>query len=268
MTEGSFLPASEFEEVETDDEPQLEDPLPRRRYHPTTAVLRQIEEASTLDITALVARAQLRNKHGPEYMSEEAIVYFIRKALTKGDRSALNGLCRELLERCTPYFRGKFFDFSPEEQEDAQGDVMKRVLEDLFAQGRNAEFMQARFWFYLRRRTVEVFRLACRGRRGCESLDVSCSEDSDGPSRLDMLTDSRLTPEQWATISDGLAILPSPLREVFFLRHYVRMKIDSDDPNELTLAKHFGRTGRTIQNWMDQANVRLAGFKEKQNDDS
>lgn len=49
------------------------------------------------------------------------------------------------------------------------------------------------------------------------------------------------------------------------------MKIGSDDPaddaaGEVTLAAHFGCSGRTIRNWLKEAAALLAGFREKKDD--
>ena len=67
-------------------------------------------------------------------------------------------------------------------------------------------------------------------------------------------------------ISEGLAQLPPRLRRVFVLRHYFRMKIGADNPaddtgDELTIAAQFSCSGRTIRNWLKEADRLLAGFR-------
>ena len=69
-------------------------------------------------------------------------------------------------------------------------------------------------------------------------------------------------------ISQGLENMPGHLRQVFLLRHYFGLKIGPDDPdeakgNELSIAAQFDRSGRTIRNWLKEANRRLAKFQEK-----
>ena len=69
-------------------------------------------------------------------------------------------------------------------------------------------------------------------------------------------------------ISEGLDHLTPRLRHVFLLRHYVGMKIGSDDASEaegkeLTIAAQFGCTGRTVRNWLKQADRLLAELQEK-----
>jgi hypothetical protein len=70
-------------------------------------------------------------------------------------------------------------------------------------------------------------------------------------------------------VSVGWAKLPLKLRRVFVLRHVVGMAIGDDDPDDdppgdkLTLAQHFGCTGRTIRSWLKKADDLLAGLGEK-----
>ena len=64
--------------------------------------------------------------------------------------------------------------------------------------------------------------------------------------------------------------LPPRLRQVFLLRHYVGMKIGADNPaddpeGEVTIARRYGRSGRTIRNWLKEADALLAGFRENEN---
>jgi hypothetical protein len=104
-------------------------------------------------------------------MSAEALVYFIRQADAEGERGTRDALFRELLERCTPFFRGKFRGFTKEEREDLQGEVMKKVVEDLFAPDNSGDFMQVRFWSYLGRR-VNMGRIWSKPDRGLAKREL------------------------------------------------------------------------------------------------
>ena len=94
---------------------------------------------------------------------------------------------------------------------------------------------------------------------------------SEGRTKLDREVDPQLSPEALAMLAEGLEQLPQNLRHAFLLRHYVGKKIgpDSladDDGGELTIAAQFGRTGRTIRNWLNEASRLLAEFQEKHDD--
>lgn len=245
-------------------------PLTRRGYKRLAATEQQIVKAAGLDAKGLLGRAQNSDDTAPEYLSPETLVYFIRRADSDGDVGVRDGLFRELLERCKPFFRGQFRGFDKETREDMQGDVLHKVVEDILAHDDRADFMEVRFWSYLKRRTVDACRTALPHRNDTESLDTGffVEGESDGPTKLELLKDTRLNPEQLTMMSEGLAKLSPRLRKVFVLRHVVGMAIGSDNPDDdppdkLTLARQFGCSGRTIRNWLKEADDLLASFREK-----
>ena len=251
------------------DKPTFVEPLTRGYYRRLPAVERQIAEALMLEPQALVTRAQQRDETASDFLSAEALVYFIRQAIRNDNVKTRDALFRELFERCMPYFRGKFRGFNPEDRKDLQGEVTTKVAEDLFATDDRGDFMQVRFWKYLDNKSIDADRKAIRYNDNTESLDTGYSGDgiSEGWTRLEREVDRRLSPEQLAIIAEGLDKLPQHLRRVFLQRHYVGMNIGPDDPsavagNELTIAGQFGHSGRTIRNWLKEADGLLASFQE------
>ena len=251
------------------DEPPVVEPL-GRGYKRLPEVERQIADALDLESEPLLRRARERVERVPGYLAPEALVYFIRRAIRNEEARIRGELFRELLERCNPYFRGKFKGFSQQDREDLQAEVHIVIVEDLFARDDRSDFMQVRFWSYLEKKCVDACRAAWRQTEDTESLETGYSVDgaSEGSTRLHQEVDRQLSPEDLAMISEALEHLPPRLRQVFLLRHYVGMKIGSDDPSEaegqeLTIAAMFGCTGRTIRNWLKQADRLLAEFREK-----
>lgn len=256
--------------AEAEHEPPSVSPLTRRGYERTKATQRQIADALGLGVAELIARAQQRDEKAPDYMSAEALVFFIRRTDGAGDERTRDALIRELLARCTVFFRGQFKGCSKEDREDLQGDVITALVEDLLDASDRGDFMQARFWRYLKCKTIDASKAIFRHSGDTESLDTGFSGDaeSEGQTKLDALADKRLSPEEVMMLSEGIATLPPRLREVFLLRHYVGMKIGADNPaddppNEVTLARRYDRSGRTIRNWLKEAVALLAGFQEK-----
>ena len=254
------------------DELSFVEPLTRGNYKRLPKVERQIVDALTLEPEALVKRAQQRERAAPDFLLEEPLVYFIRRADRDGDTETRNALCRELLERCGPHFSGKFQGFSREDREDLQSEVMEKVIKDLFATDDCGDFMQVRFWTYLERKCIDTRRTARRYNNNTESLDANYSDNgvSEGQTWLETVVDPRLSPEEIAIILEELAELPQQLREVFLLRYYVGMKIGPDNSaetagDELTIAAHFDRSARTIRNWLKEADKLLPSFRERHN---
>ena len=255
------------------DEPPVVKPLMRNGYRRLAKVELQIADAAMLDGPAIVERARQRDEGAPNFLGPEALVYFIRDAVGNGEERIRDGLIRELLERCNPHFRGTFRGFSREDREDLQGEVLRMIVEDLLASDDRGDFMQVRFWSYLKRRCIDACRVTFRHTEDTESLETGFLGEggSEGQTRLDREVDPQLSPEALAMISEALKQLPQNLRHVFLLRHYVGMKIGTDsladdDGGELTIAAQFGRTGRTIRNWLNEASRLLAEFQEEQDD--
>jgi len=252
------------------------EPLTRSGCKRQPMALKHIESAIALNPAALIERARQRDEDAAGYMSAEALVYFIRRADRNGDRQTRDALIRELLqERCTPFFRGQFRGFDQHTREDLQGDVLCKVVEDLLAKDDSSDFMQDRFWLYLKRRAIDACRKMLRQSEDTESLDAGYAADDkpETPSKLERIADEQLTPEELAVLSQALHTLPPRLRHVYLLRHYVGMQIGSDNPanedgGEVTLARHLNCTGRTIRNWLREADGLLVGFREREDDDA
>ena len=268
------------------DEPPVVEPLTRNGYKRLAEVERQIGEALALGGRELVGRARQREEGGVDFLSPEALVYFIRRAIRNGDQRIRDDLFRELLERCNPHFRGKFRRFGAEDRQDLQGDVQLGMIEELFAQDDRSDFMQVRFWKYLERKCIDARRARFgrkkkaarkaedgdRNREDLESAETGWSREGvvEGLSTLEEEVDQRLSPEDLAGIAQALSRLSPKLRQVFLLRHYFRMKIGSDDlaradGAEPTIAEQFGCTGRTVRTWLKEADRLLAEFREKHN---
>ena len=269
------------------DEPPVVEPLTRNGYERLANVEQQIGETLALPDRALVRRARQREESAPDFLSSEALVYFIRRAIRNDEVRIWDDLFRELLERSNPHFRGKFRGFGPEDRQDLQGDVQLSMIEDLFAQSDRSDFMQVRFWKYLERKCID----ASRARFGRKKKTDRKGEDPDrdrkdsgnpkarwdregvveGLSTLEEEVDRRLSPEDLARIAQALSRLSPHLRQVFLLRYYFLVKIGSDDlanadGGESTIAEQFGCTSRTVRNWLKEADRLLAEFREKHNE--
>lgn len=251
------------------DEPPFVEPL-GRGYKRLPSVDRQIADALDLDPESLVRLAQGQGEGAVGSMLTEALVYFIRRAIRDRDEKTRDELIRELLQRCNPHFRGKFRGFNQEDRKDLQSEVQTKIIEDLFARDDRGDFMQVRFWKYLERKCIDACRTILRQTSQTESLETGYSGNdvSEGLTKLDQEVDGQLSPEEFAMISEGLEVLPPHLRQVFVLRHRVGMNIGSDNPSwvrgkELTIAAGLGLTGRTIRNWLNEAERLLAEFREK-----
>ena len=144
--------------------------------------------------------------------------------------------------------------------------------------------MQVRFWTYLERKCTDARRArfgrkkkserkgedADRDKEDAENRETKWTREGvvEGLSTLEEEVDQRLSLDDLAMIGQALGRLPPQLRQVFLLRHYFLVKIGSDDQasagdGEPTIARQFRCTGRTVRNWLKQADKLLAEFREK-----
>jgi|SRR5579862_2166885 len=244
--------------------------LTRRGYKRLPEIERQIGEAVVLNANALLVRAQLRDEAEPGYLAPESLVHLIRRADRDGNQKLRDDLFRELFERCKCFFRGQFRGFDKATREDLQQEVLKKVVEVILARDDRADFLEVRFWTYLKRRVIDACKSMFAQTDDTESLDTGYlgEGESEGRTKLESQVDGRPSPEKLAMISNGLAKLPPKLRQVFVLRHAVGMAIGSDDPaddppDNPTLAQHFGCSGRTIRAWLTKADDLLASLKDE-----
>jgi hypothetical protein len=177
-------------------------PLTRRGYKRLPAIERQIAEAGILDATALLARAQQRNEAEPAYLAPETLVHFVRRADRDGHQKLRDDLFRELFERCKPFFRGQFRAFDKSTREDLQQGVLTKVVEAILARDDRADFLEARFWKYLKARAIDASRSVFAHNDRVESLDTRYSGDgeSEGRTKLESQVDESLSPEKLAMV--------------------------------------------------------------------
>ncbi|MGH7780831.1 MAG: RNA polymerase sigma factor [Candidatus Binataceae bacterium] len=249
--------------------PPTVEPLTHQGCKRLSQIDRQIRDAIALEHTAPVERTKQRDKIVSPSLSPEAIVYFIRRASKSGDHKVTNLLFTELFERCVQFFRGQFRGFDEETRQELQQSVLVAVTEDLLASDDRGDFAQVRFWRYLKTQTIDACRKEFRKADSTESLDAPYpgGVESEGRRELDRQRDKKLTPEELTVLSKGLERLPPKLRKVFVMRHALGFEIGSDDPNaddpkDPTLARHFNVSGRTIRNWLKQADDLLASLRE------
>lgn len=257
------------EAVQRQAEPPSVQPLTRRGYERLPKNQRQIEQAVQLDTAELIERASLP-EDAPGALSAEALVYFIRRANQEGDSKTRDALFLPLLERCKIFLRGKIRGVTKEEREDLTGEILQKIIEDIFDPTDRADFMQVRFWTCIDRKKTDAYRRLKQYVGKTVSFDESLPTDDGSGTRtkLDMHPDGSRSAEERLMGSQALEKLPRKLRRVYVLRHAFGMEIGSDNPGDapsgkMTLARQYNCTGRTIRNWLREADRILASFQER-----
>lgn len=268
-------------------------PLTRGNYTRTEEATAHIQCALSLSRSDLATRAQIRDKNHVLFIGEEALVFLIRYHHLRGDALVVDQLCGVLLRRISwtvkKWMRAAGFCY--EEGEEAVKEAEQEVTSRLFVgspvrgeerreggildlESDKSDFAQARFWRFLRYRTIDVTR-AAGVIRGREALSVDVA-DVDGNSSGDGAPTSKGVPvggwesvTPWESLTQEhesdlvqaamrqLSNHPTPYRDVLRLRYIEGWQIESSDAGLVTLATYYERAPRTISSWLRKAEDRL-----------
>jgi len=214
----------------------------------------QIHDALVLAPAALLKWAE-KEAQDPEFLKDEALVFLIRAFHKSGNKDITNQLSEILIRRWTPFIYSKFNGFV--DADDAFCAVIKILFTHiLFRDNGRGDFLQVKFGLHLKRIIMSVFRT----HRDKNEKELSTFTFSDLSNEEDEDTDwdesigsEELSPEDSVFIDEAIDVLTGDLQEVYILRRKYDFQIESIDPNEPTLSKYFGKTPRTIRNWLNQA---------------
>ena len=209
------------------------------------------------------------NEGASGYRQTEALIAFARRAVATRDQRAISGLFDLLVARCQVYFRKAMRGVrNPEERMAIQEVLLEDVIQGITRGRPQDEFLQARFWRWLKLRMFRRIAETKRQREKSQLLDdQKFEEDDDGPSLAEEIASNELSAEEVLLLREGLAVLPEELRELYILRHLERWKIGDDrkpstDSDEPTLAEHFRISARAITKRLAKAEKLLASYRK------
>lgn len=274
-----------------DDEPRLaRSPEPLTRCNKDGAVYtrapgteRELTHLLQLPPEAVAVRTAVVLQEDPEYISEESLVYLVRHYLRRNDTSALNNVAERLIQRYTGMVRAHLNTLGAETVEEGHSEITKRLFTlilDLSSD--RADFLQVRFWTVCKKQCIKEFARQLKERkRAHRQLPLSAfhgqhSESDNQPEghtpRFTEDDERRLSVSSHeGAISDrdlrevALEQLDEPFRSAFILRHYYGWPIEDADPTVRTISLHFGKTPRTIQNWLKKAEQTLKEWRGGKN---
>jgi hypothetical protein len=272
------------------------EPLTRRNrsgvlYAREADVERQIVRAISLSGAALRERVAVSDRDSSDYLKEECLVYLLRYWRIRGDDQRVNDVTAALLRRVTPIIRKHLSSLGPQPLQEGHSEVVSRLFRPILdVTSDKADFLQVRFWVRVERLCIQVFgRQLAELKLGARQLSFSQvpghDDDSYGGEVLQDGKRPRLTeadrqrlstasPEDVITkAEDGreaqrlvLTLLEEPLRSTYLLRHLHGWPIEHQDPSVPTISRHFGKTPRTIRNWLAKAEQTLASRRENRNE--
>ena len=192
------------------------------------------------------------------------------------NRQCFDDLSECLLTRCATLINSTLSRLGADWQEDGCSEVVVELFDRILdLDSDRGDFLQVRFWVVLKRLTVQVFRKMLKVEQstiplaslaGYDGEDVATAEvEVPAPStHATRSVESEVVDS--IVIQDALSQLDEPIRSAFLLRHYAGWPIEDQDPSVRTISRHFGKTPRTIRNWLASAEERLAAWREAKNE--
>lgn len=244
-------------------------------YHRPEHVTAQIIDIPSLDDPMLLERAAL-NRQSPDALVEESLVYFVREAVYQERDELASELAAHLLRRCSNTVRRQLrtLGVSDAYVEEAASDVIGTLFGQIVNLDSDlADFFQIRFFSGLaslstkaatRYRGYQEQQAAAVAFDGTDNQEVE--DDRSLPPQIsdqDMLYPPP-TGEDMTLVRAALATLDPHLRQVFVLRHYYHFPIDSEDASTPTLSAYFGKTPKTIYNWLKRAEEQLRQWRNEE----
>jgi len=272
--------------ADDDDPPIMPEPLTRRNragqpYLRDSDVELQILTSLPLSREDLRRRTAISDRGSPDYLKEECLVYLVRHYHRGGDEQRVRDLSSALLDRTTSIIRKRIRSLGPDALDEGYSQIVTRLFSKILDISTNqADFFQVRFWCGMNRICIQVFGIQLadleRRRMQVSFSDIPGYEPNDDEAEPEMKS-VRLSEEDKQKVSSPsgekaivdpdlarearrivLTHLDEPFRSVYMLRHYHGWAIEDRNPNVPTISRHFGKTPRTIRNWLDKAAEVLA----------
>ena len=249
------------------------------RYERTEAVTSQITATLGWNAAQLRKRVDNRDFTSVHYVGPECLVFLIRHFRGLCDTEMVNVLARALVARCRGRIRKVLARIDDENaRQDATDEVLTHLFREILdLESDKSDFFQVRFMFAIDRLTFKARKRAFASlNRTASTLRLSqlAGEDGDGEdeyapfARSDApeLTNPRDQPDREIQVDDALKALEQMdprCAEAWVLREVYGMQIEDQDPEVETISRHFGKTPRTIKNWLDKAEDALRRWRER-----
>lgn len=252
---------------------RTQDGAPYRRQEHVTS---QIGEFSSLEDPALLQRAAIARREAPDSLLEETLAYFLREAVYAGREDLVNQLAEHLLRRCSITVRRQLLrqGVSAANLDDAAQDVIGMLFGQIVDLGSDqGDYFQVRFFdalASLSAKTAARYLRLQRRQAAAVALDGDDDAEAEESNALtpQVSEQNRLYPpptgEDLALVRVALGTLEPHIRQAFMLSHYYDFPTESNDPTVPTLSAMFGKTPRTIRNWLTRAEEQLRLWRSEE----
>ena len=272
-----------------------------KAYQRRTAVEQELRELQSVALADIVARARAGEQKAGPAVSSEALVHILRREVRVArpdgvTQGPIDTLISILIGRCAVILKRRLRGYDELAAEQISEEVINRLVDDIYEDGDKADYAEINFNHWLARNRLDAVRKHARKAARVEQLGEAVENLEDGeaqlvpddgeagdaahdntPERLYSLKEAReraslpsiiehadFSPDELHRIADMVLQAKLPADVLYaFLAHYLGRKVSSQDPKEHTLVKHFGKSEKTIRNWIARAEKVFAELRKK-----
>lgn len=211
--------------------------------------------------------AALAERKDEGCLSSEALVFLVRRA-RDDDRDLFGRLVYELADRTARIAKRWAQGFDRDTTDEIVWQIERAIVDLVLAEtpSRQSEFLEVAFGTAVERRTINAVEKRRHSPLSLRAAPADVSDDGAEPERpTERVADRHPGPEEIVAqledearrpelIRKARAAVKDPLHlEAVILRHVRGWPITDKDPTKPTLARHFGKSARQIQNWISEA---------------
>ena len=245
-----------------------------RPYARPPEIESELEALMGASVDEQVGRASVVDKASPKFVRDECLVYLVREAGLSADSARYSELTAHLLRRCirSIWRNLRALGVAADDLEDLYGDVVTAMMSAVLDARGAGEFYQIRFRRALRLQILKVhegYTLRQERAQKQDSIHAPLTGGEDGEDEGTALEDLIGGPadladdvERRLVIREALAAIRDQRhRRAFVLHHYDDWPIETKDPLDPSISRHFDVTPRTVNNWLRSAERDLAEWR-------
>lgn len=261
-------------------------PLRKRRddgslYQRRRNVEEELEQLEKLTLPDVLAREREAEQRGEAAVSSEALVYLLRREAREGNSQGpgVDGLISVLIKRTeTILMRHISGAFDELQREAICHAVIDRLIDEITDASDKADYAEVNFNDWLKHNRIDACRKQKRKDTRTEQLGDAMADLAEDEADIMLIKKepvSSESPEAAYALTEARDRIAAAIREAnlaptfleaFLLYYGWDVPIESKDPEKHTLVKHFGKSEKTIRNWLRRAEEAFAKQRGEANE--